>query len=424
MRSTLKDRRSDSTKIVIIVLAILIIVSLLTFANFRFSKENPGGNDFLVHWMGTRMLLLEGESPYSDKTASNIQMFAYGHEAQGDEHELRVAYPLYSIIAFFPFSLISNYDLARALWMTMLEIGLLILSYLSLKITDWKPGKATLIIYFLFSVFWYHAMRPLINGNIVILIALAIAGILISIRKKEDELAGVLLAVTTIKPQVTIVFIFFIILWSFRNRRYKLVGWFVATIFLLSVSAALLVPDWILQNIREVVRYPGYNPPGTPGSALMALLPDLWGRVGTVISGSMILLLVFEWAVMKKGDYRSFLWTACVTLAAAQWIGIQTDPGNFVILFPAIVLLFSVWQERWKKIGHLLILVNMAVIFIGLWVLFVSTIEYGYQPQQSPIMFFPLPGYLLILFYWIRYWIKKPDTLWYESIVDQENQPL
>ena len=63
----------------------------------------------------------------------------------------------------------------------------------------------------------------------------------------------------------------------------------------------------------------------------------------------------------------------------------------------------------------------MAFIFFGLWILFLSTVEYGYQPQQSPIMFFPLPGYLLLMLYWIRYWIMEPGTLWYETIAGKDN---
>ena len=421
MEFNLLNKDSRYSKLIIIIILILVVLGLLTFANYRFAKDNPGGNDFLVHWMGTRTFLLDGTSPYSDETAVKIQTFAYGHKAEEGEHELRVAYPLYSMIVFAPFSLVKNYDLARALWMTTLELSLLALSYLSLKITDWSPGKKVLLAFFLFSIFWYHALRPLINGNVVIIIALVIAGVLISIKMKQDELAGVLLALTTIKPQVSIVFIIFIFVWAFRNKRLKVVGWFLASVFLLSLSAALLIPDWILQNLREIVRYPGYNPPGTPASALRALMPDAWGRVGMVISGLMILMLIFEWAVMRNEDYKSFLWIAFTTLTASQWIGIQTDPGNFIVLFPAIVFLFSVWEKRWARMGHIMIVSNMVVIFLGLWILFLKTVEYGYQPQQSPIMFFPLPGYLLLMLYWIRWWTERPDELWYERISAKGN---
>jgi hypothetical protein len=47
------------------IVAILIIAALImvTWANYKFVQENPGGNDFLVHWVGTRALLVDGLSP-------------------------------------------------------------------------------------------------------------------------------------------------------------------------------------------------------------------------------------------------------------------------------------------------------------------------------------------------------------------------
>jgi len=40
---------------VIIVIALLVGLSL---ANYYFVQQNPGGNDFLVHWVGTRALFV------------------------------------------------------------------------------------------------------------------------------------------------------------------------------------------------------------------------------------------------------------------------------------------------------------------------------------------------------------------------------
>ena len=106
---------------VILVIAALV---LLTVANYMFVQQNPGGNDFLVHWVGTRALFVDGLSPYSDTVAERIQTLAYGRPAEPGEHELRVAYPLYSVLVFLPYAFFGDYEIARALWMTTLEAGL------------------------------------------------------------------------------------------------------------------------------------------------------------------------------------------------------------------------------------------------------------------------------------------------------------
>jgi hypothetical protein len=409
-------RKNSNVLFSIAVIFVLVIGAILTWTNYQYAVKNPGGNDFLVHWMGTRKFLLEGTSPYSDKTAVAIQTFAYGRPAQAGEHELRVAYPLYSIVVFAPFALISDFNLARALWMTLLELSLIGVTFLCIRMCEWKPSPVVLAAFLIFSLLWYHGLRPLINGNAVILVTLFLAGGLYALKNGQEELAGVLFAFSTIKPQLVILFVAFVILYGFRNRRWKLVTWLVTTVLILVMAAGLMMPNWILQNLREVIRYPGYNPPGTFATALLAMMPGLGKRLPWVIAGTLGLVLLVEWFLNKGGrDFKTFLWTVCLTLVVSQWIGIQTDPGNFIILFPALVLSLSLLESRWR-LGKLFTGLILLFLFVFLWVLFLQTGTPGAQFQQSPVMFIPLPAVLLVLLYWVRWWVFRPPTVWFDEV--------
>jgi len=402
-------------------LLLLVGVALLvglTLVNYRYAQQNPGGNDFLVHWVGTRLFLTEGVSPYSDQTALEIQTMVYGRAARPGEHELRVAYPLYSIVVFFPFALIADFNWARAAWMTVLEVSLVLLSYFSIRLVRWRPGALILGAYFLFSVTWYHAVRPLILGNAVILVALGLVAALLAIRNQLDELAGVLLALTTIKPQVVVLVLAVVLLWCLAQKRWKVVFWFVGTLLLLMGVAFLLLPDWILQNLAEILRYPGYNPPGTPGAALASFWPGVGKRLGYGLTLVLSLFLLVEWWLGRRLPFRMFLWTVSLTLTISQWIGIQTDPGNFIVLMPALTLVLAGIQGRWKRSSTFWILITLLVVGVGLWVLFIATLEHGYQPVQSPVMFFPLPAFLLVMLYWVRWWAMRPPSAWVDEIAE------
>jgi hypothetical protein len=399
-----------------ISVAALVVLALLTWGNYRFASDSPGGNDFLVHWVGTRSLITEGLNPYSDEVALKIQEIAYGRAARAGEHELRVAYPLYSIIFFLPFALVGDFTLARAMWMSLLEVGLVALTFLSLRLARWRIGPIMLALLLIFALLWYHGLRPLINGNAVILVALGIAGGLIALRAGADELAGVLFAFTTIKPQVVILLLAFVVLWSVSHGRWRVVLWLVGTVTLLALSAALLIPGWILDNLREVIAYPAYNPPGTPRAAFITWWPDWGGRVGLVLSAVMAVILLVEWWSNRKADFPGFLWTACLTLMISQWIGIQTDPGNFVVLFPALILVFSLMDDRWRTGGKPFVILSMIILFFGIWAIFLATVQQSDQPIQSPVMFFPLPAYLLVMLYWVRWWAVEPPTVWYDQL--------
>lgn len=412
----MKSQRSPFLTIGGGLILLLGLLALVTWVNYRFTRQNPGGNDFLVHWMGTRSLVFQGLNPYSDEVALKIQNFAYGHPAGPGEHELRVAYPLYSVIVFFPFALINNFDLARAVWMTVLEAGLIALTIVSLRLARWRVKPLMLIALLLFSLAWYHGVRPLINGNAVILVALGLAGGFLALKNGADELAGVLFAFTTIKPQVVVLVLAFVVIWGLSTGRKSLVGWLVGTVILLSAAAALIIPTWILDNLREVMRYPSYNPPGSPQAAFIAHWPAFGARIGWALTAVMAVILVVEWWSNRKAEFPGFYWTACLTLTVSQWTGIQTDPGNFIVLLPALILVFSLLNSRWRSGGRVFVGLSMILVFAGIWGLFLSTVKYGAQPVQSSIMFFPLPLFLLLTLYWVRWWAVEPPTVWYDLL--------
>jgi hypothetical protein len=277
-----------------------------------------------------------------------------------------------------------------------------------------------LACYLLFIFLFYHSIRLLINGNAVILVTLGIILALVAIKNERDEVAGLLLGITTIKPQVVVLLILFVLLWGIAKKRWLLVGWLVGTVAVLSIAVGIILPDWILQNVREVIRYPEYNPPGTVGAAFATWWPAVGHRVGWVFSGVLGVILLVEWLGSGRADFRGFLWKACLTLTASQWIGIQTDPGNFIVLIMPVTLIFAMWETRWRKGGSLLVLISIVVLLVGIWALFLTTIEFGDQPIQSPVMFFPLPAFLLFGLYWVRWWAFKPPSLWVDLLQERE----
>ena len=404
------------------VILIILVSALLLYANYAFVQQNPGGNDFLVHWVGARALLVDGISPYSDEVAERIQTLAYGRSAQPGEHELRVAYPLYSVLVFLPFAFFSDYEIARALWMTTLEVALIGLAFISLRLTRWKMTIWLLPVFLVFSILWYHSVRPIINGNAVILVALMIAGAFAALRSGRDELAGVLLALSTIKPHLALLPILFVLVWTLSERRWRTLGWLLISLVMMSAGAALLVPDWPLQNLREILAYSSYNPPGTPGAVFETWLPATGRQLGWVLSVFLGLILIFEWVRVRKKDFRWFLWTGSLTLVISQWIGIQTDPGNFILLYLPLVLVFALWVERWGRSGLYVVVISMALLFFLPWLLFLETVTYGDQPLQHPIMFFPLPLFLLVTLYWVRWWGIKPRRLLVEELREYDDQ--
>jgi len=395
----------------LVVVIVIVIIGGLVLVNYQFAKNNPGGNDFLAHYVGTRALIYQGISPYGDQVAEEIQIAVFGRLAQEGEIEHRVVYPIYSTLIFAPFALIQDYIIARVAWMTFLEISLIVTSLLALNLFSWKPNMGVLAFYFLFSIIWYYGFRGLVNGNAVVLVSLFFTGALVAIKERKDRIAGLLLAFSTIKPNLAILVVVFVLFWCMYQKKNQIILSFFCIMIALVLGGMLVIPNWIVQNLWELIKYPAYNPAGSIGEIFGSLFPEIELPLRLTISIGFGLLLVYEWWHARQKEFESFLWTICLTIVVSQWIGIQTDPGNFVILFTPFIMVLAYLDKRWKKYGTVVISSILGVVLIGLWVLFLVTLDYDYQPMQSSIMFFPFPGIVLVGLYWIKWWVTGSKKL-------------
>jgi len=389
----------------------------LIYANYQYVKQNSGGNDFLPRWVGTRLFLTQDLSPYSDEVNREIQEMIFGREASSGEDKSLFVYPFYSIFIYSPYALFSDYNLARALWMTTLEISLIAITLGSLSLSQWRLHPVLIILLMIFSILWYHAMRPLINGNTAIVIALMIVGAFLAIRANVDSLAGFLLAMTTIKPQMVILLIPFIFLWAISQRRWMLIWSTLGILILMIAGMSLLIPDWIVQNLRQILAYPQYTLPSTQGAILQEWLPGIGSELGWLMTIILAGVLIWEWRAAWGKDFQWFFWTACLTLVITNLIGIRTTTANYIALVPALILIFASWDRHWDLFGKFLIGFSYIFLLIGLWWLFILTLtETQHQATQSSVMFFPLPLFLWIGLYWIRWWVVRPEKLWLDHL--------
>jgi hypothetical protein len=369
----------------------------LAWANHRFAQSVGGGTDFLVHWVGMRAVL-NGDNPYSDQTALEIQTLVYGRPAAAGEHELRVAYPLYGEFLFLPLAWISDFSWARAMWMTVLETGAAAFAVLCLVLSGAQWSRVQRIAFMVFSVLWYFGMRAIINGNAVILISLFFGVSLLCAEKNRNATAGFLLACCTIKPQVALLPGLAFLLWALHARRYRMIVAFGAAMAVFVGFSFAVLPTWLADNWREIVRFPSYNPPGTPAGALQEIAGAGGGWIGAFISVSAWIAVLYSGVRMFRGRAGGFLVPVGIAVLLAPLSAIPTDPGNeFLLLLPLAMILPGLTPERLsgRRFAGLL-----AVLFFGLWILFLATVRMEGQPIQHSIMLFPLPLFLAAVGLW------------------------
>ncbi len=388
-----------------------LMLAALTYGNLGFAEQAPGGNDFLPRWLGTRLWVTQGVSPYDPSISEQAQQIIYGRPADPElgEDLALFAYPLPITLFVLPFSLLP-FTLARALWMTLLEVCLLALMLLSIRLTKWRPRPLVLGGLMLFSIVWYHAFRAVVLGQFAVIEAVLVAGALLAIQHELDAAAGLLLALSLIKPQISVLLVPFVLIWALSRRRSSLILWTLGSSAVLYGGFLLVIPNWPLLWLREVITYPAYtgSVSASPISLLAGILPAGSGWLTAILSALVGFYLLWEWVLAGGKHDAWFQWTAAMTLVVTQMVVFRTASTNYLVFMPGIVLVFSVCLRRWQLAGRLAVAALVVVLAVGPWLLFLNTVQGN---QESLLMLVPLPLLTFLGLWWVRWWATRANVL-------------
>jgi hypothetical protein len=408
----------NQSRSLIAVIVLILFVGLLVglaWGNYIFSDKNISGEGFLVQWIGIHSLVTVGNSPYSNLVTAQIRETIKYQNSFTEGTPPSYTSPLFSGLIVFPFALIDNKILAHALWLTTQLIAIFIILIVGLKITDWKPAWYIFLLFSLFTTFSYHVFTPWLDGGLYIWAALFLTATFLAIRNNRNEVGGIFLALAAIQPQMTILVIIFTLLWGASKRNKLLILWFFITLISLSIIGSFLVPNWIMQYLQLIYNFSDNMPPGNLGMLFMDLWPGLGKQLGWMLTGVLGIILLLEWWLARKKDFRWFLWTACLTMVISLWIGIPVIPGNFAGLILPLILVSAMLTERWRRGGQWMAVLMAVVLFVWEWSILLNDFT-STQPGMQLNLLIPLPLILIIGLYWVRWWAIKPERLLIEEI--------
>lgn len=405
-------RRSPVFSIAFVILLLGGLSVGLIWANHQFAQSTPGGAHFLVNWYSSRSLFIDGINPYSQTAQSNMESFARLEANVNLEEGARFDSPLFAAFITLPFALIKDYEMARAVWMAVSEMLIVALVYMALSLARWKVKKGVLSLLVVFALFWFHGLYPILSGSMVVFVSLMVTSVFLAVRARQYEFAGVLLGLSLIQPNASLVFIAFALYWSIRYRHSRLLFWFIASVLLLSGAAALIRPQWFIDYLRVIIQPSGTM--NTIGQVFQSFLPAAGRRIGWLLTGFTVLILIFEWFITRKKDFEAFYWTGLLSLTLTPWIGLPTEPVLFLVTLPAFIFGLALWNERWPRISALLtVLVNL-LLFAGIWLIYFGSA--GNPVSSIPGLYFAQPLIVTIMLYWVRWWAINKPSVWFEQL--------
>lgn len=397
----------DYQFIALVTILFLIISTALVVANLTLT----GGGDFYAHWVGSRGFLFEKMDPYSAEVPARVQALVYEDSAQAGREPYILDTPFQILLLYFPFSLLSDPQLARAIFTLILELALFALALLSLRLTDWEAPRSFLILFFLFSIFNFYAFQAIFEASPVILLGLIYAGILLALRAGQDELAGALMAVSLYYWEVGAPFLFLVAWRAYREGRGRiLAGFGMLSIVLLAVSF-LLYPNWIIPYLRAGMNNLRADFGFTTQDAFAQIFPSQNGIFAWIFIGILVIVLGYEWSIAHSADFRRFYWACCLSLAASPLLGFRTEMENLAVLVIPLALIFAVIHDRWRRIADGLTILLLLAVFLVPWAVYLFALPRFDGPAREIIFLF-LPLFTILTLYWIRWWTISPPRIW------------
>jgi hypothetical protein len=395
----------DYQFIIIVTILFLVIASALVYVNLSLPN---GGGDFYVHWVSARGFLFEQIDPYSGLIPERVQNIVYDDSFQAGDEVYILDTPFHILLLYFPFALLSDPQLARAIFTLVLQLALFALVYLSLQLTGWEAPRWFIILFFAFCVLNFYSFQAMLEANPVLILGLIYAGMLFALYTEQDELLGALFAVSLYYWEVGLPFLLLIAYRCYKeNRTRALVGFFMLS-FVLFVVSIFLYPDWVIPYLRAGMN----NLRADFGFSIFESLQNIIPSFGRPLAWIIIIILIiaygYEWNRIPAADDRRFYWVCCLSLAIAPLLGFRSEMEHLSILIIPLALIFSIVYDRWK-IGLFLTILLLLILFTLPWAL------YLFSPLTNltgNILYLFLPLFTVIGLYWIRWWALRPPRLW------------
>ncbi len=305
------------------------------------ANQPPHFNDLYARWWGAHELLMQGRNPYSPAVAHEIQTVIYGTEASKSPQDPDgigggFAYPPYVAILLWP-TIYLPFPVAQKIFVLVSVATMLFSCALWMRLLrfEWSPLHWLTIIVFTLGSF--PALQAIKLQNPSLLAAAFIAITLFLLARDQFILGGILLAISTFKPQFTIGLIPWLALWATGDwrRRCSLAWSFLTAMLLLVVVSEWLVPGWIPDFLRVIRAYRYY----TYGHSLL----DVWFMPtwGSVIGTCLLLAaLVVSWRYRSQGaDSAGFFWVTSLLLATTLVVIPTLAPHAQLLLLPGFLCL-------------------------------------------------------------------------------------
>jgi len=335
----------------------------------------PRGNlsDLYPRWLGTRELLLHHRDPYSSEVTREIQSGYYGRPLDPrrmddprfnePKDQQGFAYPLHVIFLLAP-TIGLPFPVVQAGFRWLLVILTLASVLLWLRVLRWRPSAATTAIIILLTLGSYAVVQGIKLQQLTLVVSALLAGCGAALVAGHFSLAGFLLALATIKPQLALPLAGWLTLWAASDwrRRQSFIWSFALSMAIFLGASEYILPGWMREFRDAVAAYRQYT--GGAGSLLDVLTTPWLGKILAAVA--VLAVVVMGWKVRRTShDSEAFSTMLALVLAVTLVIVPSFAPYNQVLLLPAVFLITISWKDLWSRGSLTRVACGLGLLVVG-----------------------------------------------------------
>jgi hypothetical protein len=299
-------------------------------------------------------LLLHKRDPYGADITREIQIGYYGRPLDATrpndpKDQQGFAYPIYVVLVLAP-SIALPFAIVNDAFFWLLVVFTAAAVPLWLRTLGWRCSKTALLIWIVLGLSCFPAIQALKLRQLMLLVAVLLAGSMTAVVRGRFVLGGVLLALATIKPQLVFLIIVWLCLWVVGNwpERQRLLWSFAVTMAVLVCAGEFLLPGWMREfrlAMKDYYRYTG----GATSLLDVLLSPVLgWTTSGVLV----VMVLLFAWKHRRvRQEAFAFQWSLCFTMATTLLVIPRFAPYNQLLLLPAVMMAVRRRHQLWANSG-------------------------------------------------------------------------
>jgi Glycosyltransferase family 87 len=355
--------------------------------------------DLYPRWVGTREYWLHGRNPYSPGVSHEIQMAYYGHPiVQSYDKppadildEQRFAYPVYLVFLLAPVTHV-DFPTLQNFAPFLLGLGVAASILLWLDILHWRPPWPITAAICLFVLSSPQIVQGLRLRQLALLVGFLLALGAWCLSRNYFLSAGVVFAVSTIKPQMVILPLTCVAIWSIGDwrRRWRVLAGMGGTLVALVLAGEWIVPGWIGDFFQGMDAYRHYVP-------LASILRIFLGPItGTALSVIFVLLLIFFMWRNRKEQWTSarvLMIFSAFFLAAVLTLPLLSPLNQVMLVLPLLMVLRD-WTS--PSNSTLTRLARFVFVLSVSWPMIVSAVLLLFRPRTDSLSRLPLLPWFMV----------------------------